>query len=535
MDDMKYRIQTLVKSLISTALLLIFSGSRANCQPVEHSSSAPMLGSYFDLIVSGNYESAGYLWNSAAQERSSKFGIQYENVPLKIDCTSPIVNNLAVMKDFLQPPIKRIEDLFDGKYQKLYFGAIVHGENVEHIYYAQFDGKNYWLTYPQDIYAGDWPVRESEYFRVHIHPDVEKFTNNIMFDEADRFVAQIGDSLGLTDMDLRHLQSTKIDFYYCASDEQVAQITGQRTRGVFDKGSSDIISSFFPHHHEVVHLLVDYRLRTLPLYTHPLFEEGLAVYYGGRWGKSTESLLPLGIYLYNEGLVSLDSLLSYNSFRNNAEAELAYPLAALFNRFMLEKLNKEKYFALYRKLSGSQQELSALPVDSVKNRISRALSFGDWDKLVAAFNEYLKLYQSKSYVVIPGNSGKGDGLIKGKSVVIKNDGDWLEFEFDAGTETRGNFLFGQVDKTQAGVSAMFAEQYGNEVPFEGYRYGVRFDSNEAGLYDYATNMLLAKYIAGVNPVEGYIDPQNHKVTFRIKKSLTNGVLPSENGYKLLNQ
>ncbi len=531
---MKHRYTTSNKALICVVSFLLLAGSRANCQQVEHSSSAPMLGSYFDMIASGNYESAGYFWNRAAQDRSSKFGIQYENVPLKIDCTSPIVNNIKVMKDFLQPPVKRFEDFLNGKYQKLFYSAIVQGEKIEHIYYAQFDGKYYWLTYPQDIYAGDWPIKESEYFRVHIHPDVEKYCNAVMFEEADRFVAQMGDSLGLSIYDMRHLQSTKIDFYYCASDEQVAQITGHRTRGVFDKASSDIISSFFPHHHEVTHLLVDYRLRILPLFAHPLFEEGLAVHYGGRWGKSTESLMPLGIYLYNEGLVSLDSLLSDKSFKYNAEADIAYPLAALFNRFILERIDKEKYFALYRKLSGSYQDLSDMPVDSVKARISRALSFNDWDKLAAAFNDYLKSYKANNYVVIPGNSGNGSALISEKSIVVKNNGDWLEFEFDTGTETKGNLLFGQIEKSKAGESAMFTEHYGGEIPFEGYRYGVRFDVNEAGLYDYATNMLLAKYIAGIDPSDEYNDQQNHKVAFRVRKSLTNGVLPSETGYKFLN-
>ena len=531
---MKNRSTDLIKTLFCAIVILLLSGSRANCQEEERVSSAPMLGSYFDMIVSGNYESASFFWNRAAQDRSTKFGIEYENVPLKIDCTSPVVNNLNVMKDYLQPPVKRVEDLFNGKYQKLIFSAIVKGENIEHNYFAQYDGKYFWLTYPQDIYSVGWSVKESEYFRVHIHPDVEKYLTGLMFEEADRFVERMGDSLGLTIYDMRHLQSTKIDFYYCASDEIVAQMTGQRTRGIYDKASSDIISSFFPHHHEVVHLLVDYRLRNLPLFAHPLFEEGLAVHYGGRWGKSTESLMPLGIYLYNEGLVSLDSLVSYNSFKNNAEADIAYPLAALFNRFILEKIDKEKYFALYRKLSGSYQELSSLPADSVKQRISRALSFGDWDQLVSAFNEFLKTYKANEYVIMPGNSGKGKELISDKGFVVKNNGEWLEFEFDAGTETKGNLLFGQIDSSRAAISAMFIEQYRNEIPFEGYRYGVRFDANEAGLYDYATNTLLAKYIAGVDPSEAYINPDSHKVLFRVRKNLTNGVLPSETGCKYLN-
>lgn len=525
-----YRIPTSIKTLMTVFLIVTFSHNPAKAQRI---SSAPMLGSYFDMMVTGNYESASFFWNRAAQDRSAKFGIKYENIPLKIDCTSPIVQNLKVMKEYLQPPVKRYEDLFDGKYQKLFYSAIVRGKQVEHTYFAEFDGKYYWLAYPQDVYAGDWPIKESEYFRLHVHPDLEKFCNYIMFEEADRFVAQLGDTLGLSEYDMRHLQSVKIDFYYCNSDEQVLEITGQKTRGVYDKASSDIISSFFPHNHEVVHLLVDYRMRQLPLFVLPLLEEGLAVHYGGRWGKSTESLMPLGIYLYNEGLVTLDSLLSYQGFKSSAESDLAYPLAALFNRFVLERTDKEKYLALYRKLSGSYQELSVLPVDSVKTRILRTLSMSTWDQLVAAFNDYLKSYKTNQYVAVPGNSGKGEKLIDNKSAVVRNDGDWLEFEFNAESEPKGNLLFGHDTQSKVAVSAMFTEHYGEETPYEGYRYGVRYDANEAGLYDYATNMLLAKYIAGVDPSPDYFNQQNHKITVRIKKNLTNGILPAENDYKLL--
>ena len=499
----------------------------------ENYSSVPILTSYFDLLVTGNFESAGFMWNRAALERSSKLGIHYQNIPLKIDCTSPIVQNLGVMKDFLQPPVKRVESLFDGKYQKLLYSAIVQGILVEHTYFMEFDSKYFWLTYPQDVYAGNWLIVESGYFRVHIHPELKEHYNIIMFDTADRFVEQVADSLGLSEYDLRHLQSTKIDFYYCNSDETVEQITGQRTRGLYDKASSDIISSFFPHNHEVLHLLMDFKLKELPLFVHPLFEEGLAVHYGGRWGKSTEALMPLGIYLYEEGLVSLDTLISFKGFRGSAESDIAYPLASLFNRFILEQIGQEKYLALYRKMSGSFQELSELPADSVKSRVLQATSIESWEEFVKDFNKYLEDYKSSQFAALPGNSGKGKMLLENSSAVVRNDGDWLEFEFLAGEKPQGNLLFGHDQEAKLTYSAMFSEHYGKEAAYEGYRYGVRFDANEAGLYDYATNTLLAKYIAGVDPSPDYFSQVSHKINFRIKKSLTNGVVPSENDYKLL--
>jgi len=518
---------------VFTFLALLTAASPALGQ---HTSAAPILSSYFDMMVSGNFESASFFWNRAAQDRSAKFGIQYQNIPLKIDCNSPIVQNLKVMKDYLQPPVKRYEDLFEGKYQKLYYSAIVQGQNIEHTYYAEFDGRYYWLAYPQDIYARDWPIKETEYFRIHINPDLVKYCTSAMFDEADKFVARMGDSLGLSTFDMRHLQSNKIEFFYCISDGQVEEITGQKTRGVYDKPSSDIISSFFPHNHEVAHLLIDYRLRQLPLFVHPLFEEGLAVNYGGRWGKTPESLMPLGIFLYNEGIVSLDSILSFKGFRNNAESDLAYPLAGLFTKFLLERIGRDRYLTLYREMAGTSKQMSEMPVDTVKAHILRAATIGSWDKLLTAFQKYLTTFKTERYVALPGNSGKGAKVISNKEVVVSDNGEWLEFQFNSPDTSapRGNLLFGKSAQKEDSVSAMFKEHYENEIPYEGYRYGVRYDVNEAGLYDYAANMLLAKYIAAVDPSKDYYNAQNHKITVRIRKNLTNGVLPSETDYKLLN-
>jgi hypothetical protein len=80
---------------------------------------------------------------------------------------------------------------------------------------------------------------------------------------------------------------------------------------------------------------------------------------------------------------------------------------------------------------------------------------------------------------------------------------------------------------------MFEEQYADKRPFEGYRFGVRFDANEAGLYDYAANHVLAKYILGITPSDEYFDPDQNKITIRLKKSLVGDMLPSENDCKLV--
>ena len=468
-------------------------------------SGIPTITSYFELLVTGNTESAGLIWTQAAQERSTRFGIKYENIPLKSDAASPIVQDLELMRHYLQPPVRGYENLFDGDFQKLNYSAIVEGKKVEHTYYAEFDGSNYWLTFPQDIYSRDWQVLETEYFRIHVHPDVQKFTNSVNLEEADRFVERMIDSLELGDYDIQHLQSVKIEYFYCNSDKTVKTITGRRTKGLYDKASSDIISSFFPHYHEIVHLLTDYKMRSLPLFVHPLFEEGLAVYMGGRWGKSTAALSQLGIFLYKEGITPLDSLLSYSSFKSNAESDLAYPLAGMFTRFLVERIGHTRYRALYRKMSGSFDQVSSMPVDSVKARVLRALNISDWDKFAKVFDK------------------------------VKETDDWLIFEIDtdkAGS-TKGSLFFGQDEELNGAVSIMFSEHFPERESWDGYRYAVRFDLNEAGIYDYATSYLLGKIINSLAPSPEYYNEENHILAFRFKKNLTNRVSPSNDDYKFI--
>ena len=510
--------------------ILIWSAAEA-----QVSSGIPTITSYFELLVTGNSESAGLMWTQAVQERSARFGIKYANIPLKSDAASPIVQNLELMRHYLKPAVKSYQDLFDGAFQQLHYLAIVEGKKVEHTYYTEFDGRNYWLTYPQDIYARDWPVLETEYLRIHVHPDVQKFINKINLEEADKFVERMIDSLKLGDYDIRHLASVKIEYFYCNSDKTVKTITGRRTKGIYDKASSDIISSFFPHYHEIVHLLTDYKMRSLPLFVHPLFEEGLAVYLGGRWGKSMAALSPLGIFLYKEDITPLDSLLDYSSFKSNAESDLAYPLAGIFTRFLVERIGQTSYLALYRKMSGSFDQVSTMPVDSVKARVLRALDISGWDKFAEIFDKYISELQLKHQLGRPGTIASGNVTIAANGITVKETDDWLIFEIDtqkAGS-SRGTLFFGQVKELIEVASVMYLEHYPERESLGGYRYAIRFDSNEAGVYDYATSHLLGKIINSLAPSPEYYNEEKQILAFRFKKSLTNGVSPSNDDYKFV--
>jgi len=524
---------------------MLFAGIRKSCVvfcltlvgyiTVSANVAVETLTQYFDFLVTGNLESASGLWTESAVERSSRFGIDYTGISLKIDCSSPIVRDFNTMRNYLQPPVKRVTELAGGNFVKLEYSAIVGGKLVNHLYYASFDGDHYWLTFPQDYYCRKWSVRESEYFRIHVHPDAEKYLNPATLDEADRFVKRLADSLAISDSDLKTIREKKIEYFYCDSDVTVKEILGVRTKGSFDPASNDIISAFFPYNYEVAQLMVNYKLRHLPLFTHPLLGDGLAVYYAGRWGTAPSALMALGGFLYRKNIVEIDSLLTVPGFDNLAPSDIAYPVAGLFTAFLLDRIGQQKYMDLYLALSGRFNEVYALSDSTMRNQLLKACSKPSWESLLEEFSAFVNREMIEKAIILPGRISKGSPLVRKEGFVVASDKEWLAFEF-SGNSSRpptGNLLFGKEEGLLDGSSVMFEEQYLGNRPFEGYRYGIRFDKNEAGLYDYAANQLIAKYILGITPSNEYFDPEQNKITIKLKKSLVGDMLPSENDCKLI--
>jgi hypothetical protein len=65
---------------------------------------------------------------------------------------------------------------------------------------------------------------------------------------------------------------------------------------------------------------------------------------------------------------------------------------------------------------------------------------------------------------------------------------------------------------------------------QGYRFAVRFDRNEVGLYDYATSHMLAKYIWGISPSTDYYDEADNIVRFRFSCELVDAKKPHKDDY-----
>ncbi|MEW5796158.1 MAG: hypothetical protein AB1772_07330 [Candidatus Zixiibacteriota bacterium] len=525
----------LCKAAIVTVLSMpiCFSGARA-----EDSCPAAIgvINEYFELVARGSYDIAGDMWTPEALERSGRFSIRFNSVPLKVDCNSPIMRNVDQFSGKVIAPIRACQQVDSTDWYRLEYADIYGSSLLRHDYFLQKRGDWFWIGYPQDHYAATWSVTESRYFRIRTHPDAEKYLNPAAIAEADRFVEQTCSLLGIADSTLRRIAAPKIEYYFCPTDSVVKQITGFLVVGTLDLASNDIITADFPHFHELTHLLINIRLREVPLYTLPIMREGLATYLAGRWGKHPAPLMDLAIFLYNEDLVTFDSIFTMAGFDTDSGADIVYPVAGLFCGYLIEKLGMYGCLDLYVSLSGRFPEVNGLTPADVQSRICAAVDQPHWAGLKTDFEAYLARYQAERVVALPGEGARGEAIMNGDRIAVYDAGDWIGFEFVAApddTLCQGNLVFAPADGLQGQRSQLFESQYSEKQAFEGYRFGVRYDRNEAGLYDYATNQLLAKFIMGITPSDDYFDAERKIIKVRFRKSLLNGQLPASGQYRLL--
>jgi len=181
----------------------------------------------------------------------------------------------------------------------------------------------------------------------------------------------------------------------------------------------------------------------------------------------------------------------------------------------------DDYLKLYRQLSGSFEPVYTMSIDDVKAVITKQTGHDDWPSFLAEFDKYLVNVILENKAMLPGIIGGGKSLIETQDLKVTEKDDWINFEFSfmAGTDLSGNLLFGYNELLDSSLSSLFDEQYKGEQPMNGFRYGIKFDGNEAGLYDYATDHLMTKYIWGIEPSDEYHNKVENVIAFRIRSNL----------------
>ncbi len=348
---------------------------------------------------------------------------------------------------------------------------------------------------PLDYLTRTWARLDSKHFRFFLS-DTTLFSQYCS-QELEAFVERMAALLDLNEQELRTLGEDKIYYYLCRDEDEIERLTGYRARGMCNLAYDAVITTFNAHYHELLHLLVNFKLRRLPLYTHPFLQEGLAAAYGGRGGIDPGALLPLGRFLYASDYVELRSLLTKDGF-DQLDASLTYPAAGLYNRFLVGTIGIRRYLGLYRVHSGFFADSTTRYIDP-----SELPDEARWKSFLAG--------SAAEPVINLDSTACGAHIIfqAGTSTVCE-DSTRYHFLLADNLVVPGNARY------PGYVSRIFREMMPQEQ-YKGEKFLIRVSDNEVAVYNLFTNTLIADYAMSFSLPPKKVTRVGGRLSFNLRK------------------
>ncbi len=498
----------LMVSLLISSMLV----SLSHTQPVQ------VFNGYLEALMRSDSILAESFWISEEIELSKRLGIEYIGIEAKYDCASPVIENLNLIREG-SARVLTGNPLMRGEWLELPVNAVQGKDTLKTTYYMVRRGDDWKLTAPLFVHTGKWSTVETKYATLHYNDT--SLVNGYALRELDRFIDQLTRQLAIPEADMIHLAQVRIHYYLC-NEAEIELLTGYQAQGMTNLQFDAVVTRQLPHYHELSHFMINYAMRRLPLYTLPCLQEGMACYLGGRWGKSPAIILYAGYYTYELGLTVLEEVLTYDGFHHQVGMpDITYPVSALLMKTTIDNAGIGRFRDLYLELSGTSREVIALSQLRVQMRIAQFTG--------QSWAEFLQDYESVA------DSYKYCGIIPGIQVdytdsltnincdeitvdICESDESYC-FKINGITSNINCTILlsdPDIDVEDNYRSWMFNEQHSDEE-YSGETFGIRFSSSDAGLYNYLTNILSAKYISSFLPSEDYWDSESNILTFSLLK------------------
>ncbi len=428
-------------------------------------------------------------------EISKRLGIEYSGIQNKFLISNDLDSSFRkqIINKNLNFTYKVIN--LDSDYSKLIFSISKLKFTKEYFF------KDTFLISPPYYFGRNWVTEKSKFFIFHISSRV--LFNHYAEERLDNFVGNICNKLKLNNEQIKNLKKNKIHYYLCKDDSEIKKLTGYDARGLYYLPYDYIITTYNCHYHEILHLLINYKTQNPSLYTLPLFQEGFAVAFGGRGGKVAEVILETGAFLGINNLLNYNSLLSKEEF-NQFDATMSYPLAGLYNKFLIYELGINKYFSLYEKYSGDESVIEGLKIN-----LNDLPPDDRWEI-------YLKNYPDSNSIKIDiSNYDEYKEIESRKNIFfISENPDYYSFMI------KDTLLLEPAQKDNYYQSKLFLELFPHKK-YKSEKYGILADSNEVSIYNFYSNNLIAKYVRNFSPLNKKVEQINNLYQFEIKKKIFN--------------
>lgn len=404
-------------------------------------------------------------------EISKRLSITYDGVKTKFLISYEIPQQ--VIKEIKEESLKytlSIEKI-DGEFSILNFKT----DNFKTKYYF----KNGFLISPPYFFSKGWKKIESEHFIFYVS-EPELF-NQYSVNQLEDFVKNIFSVLKFTDEEKKTIQKEKLIYILCKDENEIEKLTGYKARGMGNLAYDYVITTYNCHYHEVLHILLNFKLKSLPLYTHPFFQEGFAVAFGGRGGYEPGIILNLGKFLEQSEFLNKNQLLNADEYKSY-DVSMSYPLSGLYNLFLIQELGIDSYLKLYLKYSSGNVTGSVInPADLPEET--------KWNNFVSSFTNDGEIGINFGN---PSHQGKNEDfktLIENSTLTLKENEEFYLLE------TIGNILITANDKQENYHSKLFNEFYPDKN-YNGEKYLIKVNDSEAAIYNIYTNNLIANYVSG---------------------------------------
>ncbi|MCE1163799.1 MAG: hypothetical protein LWX07_00195 [Bacteroidetes bacterium] len=450
---------------------------------------------FINAVINNNDD----LWKFVSEtdlEKSSILGIDY-GVKHKFLIGRDIDENIKseILKAGLKYDLK-IENT-DSDHSILEF--TVPGKKYSQKYFFS----NGYMISPESYYTRGWMRVESAHM-VFLAGN-PGLLNECAVNAMEDFLVRVCD---LLEINKNILAENKIHYVLCSGMEEIEKITGYKSLGMCDLAFDYVISTFPCHYHELSHLLMNYKLHKIPLYTNPFLQEGFAVAMGGRGGREPYIIHDVGYFLARSGFYDYRELLNRQKFAG-VDASISYPLCGLYNLFLIKTIGMEKYLDIYRKYSANLNDVNLSEI--------RAEDLPDeniWKKYLDS--------GYRSGAIVPAADDKPERQLVKTAYFILGD---CDSSYKIGV--RDTVFLTDKNPTPAYLCGRFKELFPSRV-YNGEKYAIIAGENEILIYNLYTNNLIADYTPSLAIPPADILKVNGFCFFCIPKRIFDGEL---SGYK----
>jgi hypothetical protein len=420
-----------------------------------------------------------------------RLGIEYEGTPNKqliaYDVDAKVIGMVQAGETRYTVGI----DSLDREYSRVSLTL----DGIDGVKEFYFRGKH--CVSPLEYLTRNWRTLEGRYFRFYLSDST--LFNSYSREHLEFFVEQIAALIGLSGAEMQTLGEKKIYYYLCKDEDEIERMTGFRVKGMANLAYDAIVTTYNAHYHELLHLLLNYKLRRLPLYTHPFLQEGFAVANGGRGGLEAEVVLPLGRFLYQTRVVELSSLLENTGFRD-LDPSLTYPASGIYCKYLTREVGMERFLRLYREHSGPFGDPQTLHIS-----VSELPDTSGWVS-------YFRDSSASSSIAFDTAGVDARIMIGDSSWQIAEDSERYYFRISDVAVLPGS-------KVNPSYSSKAFRDALPEKVYKGEEYLVRVTEDDISVYNLFTNNLIATYAASFAIPPRKVPRVGGKYCFSVKRSV----------------